>query len=94
VVVTGAGSGIGRAIALAFAAEGAELVAADLDLSSARQTCEDVTARGGAALPYQVDVAVAAEMEPGTYRRPDGCAASRSPRSRARWSRSTCSVRL
>lgn len=63
VVVTGAGSGIGRATALTFARAGAEIVAADIDLAAASQTCDDVTAAGGTAHPYQVDVAVADEME-------------------------------
>ncbi len=63
VVVTGAGSGIGRASALAFAGGGAEIVAADIDVAAARQTCEAVASLGGAALPYQVDVAAAGEME-------------------------------
>jgi len=63
VVVTGAGSGIGRATALAFAADGAEIIRADLDLVAAEQTCDAVTALGGAAHPYEVDVAAAGEME-------------------------------
>ncbi len=63
VVVTGAGGGIGRATALAFAAGGAEIVSSDLDLAAAEQTCDAVAAFGGAAHPYQVDVAAAGEME-------------------------------
>jgi 3-oxoacyl-[acyl-carrier protein] reductase len=39
-VVTGAGSGIGRATVRRFAAEGAHVIAADLDLDRALQTCE------------------------------------------------------
>jgi 3-oxoacyl-[acyl-carrier protein] reductase len=39
-IITGAGSGIGRATARRFAAEGATVIAADLDLQRARQTCE------------------------------------------------------
>jgi 3-oxoacyl-[acyl-carrier protein] reductase len=39
-IITGAGSGIGRATARRFAAEGATVIAADLDLERARQTCE------------------------------------------------------
>lgn len=51
-VVTGAGSGIGRATALSFGAAGARVVAVDVDGASAKATAEDV---GGAW--YQVDVA-------------------------------------
>ena len=63
VVVTGAGAGIGRAVCLAFAANGAEVVAADLSHDSAERTCELIRARGGTAHPYQVDVTSAEQME-------------------------------
>ncbi|HJQ46667.1 MAG TPA: SDR family oxidoreductase [Amycolatopsis sp.] len=53
VVVTGAGSGIGRETARAFAAKGAEVVVCDLDEDAARET-------GGHA--YQVDVSDEAAM--------------------------------
>jgi NAD(P)-dependent dehydrogenase (short-subunit alcohol dehydrogenase family) len=63
VVVTGAGSGIGRATALGFAANGARVVAADLDLAAATSAAGLITGRGGAAHARQVDVAVAGDME-------------------------------
>ncbi len=63
VVVTGAGSGIGRAIALGFAANGARIVVADLDLAAATSVCELIAARGGTAHARQVDVSAAADME-------------------------------
>src|SRR5215831_11234426 len=63
VVVTGAGSGIGRATALGFAANGARIVAADLDLAAATSVSELITARGGAAHARQADVSAAADME-------------------------------
>lgn len=57
VAVTGAGSGIGRATALAFAAAGAEVVVSDIDEANAKQTAAQITERGGQAHAYAVDVA-------------------------------------
>jgi 3-oxoacyl-[acyl-carrier protein] reductase len=55
-VVTGAGSGIGRATALRFAAEGAALVVNDVDPGAARRVVGEIEAAGGSARPAPGDV--------------------------------------
>jgi NAD(P)-dependent dehydrogenase (short-subunit alcohol dehydrogenase family) len=55
-IVTGAGRGIGRAIALELASLGATVVVVDLDGSSAERTARDLTSLGRAATPVQADV--------------------------------------
>jgi 3-oxoacyl-[acyl-carrier protein] reductase len=62
-VITGAGSGIGRASALAFAEEGASVVAADLNGSTAEDTAENVRSNGGQATALPVDVTKADDVE-------------------------------
>jgi NAD(P)-dependent dehydrogenase (short-subunit alcohol dehydrogenase family) len=62
-VITAAGSGIGRAAALRFAAEGASVAALDLNADAAKQTAELVTAAGGRASAYVSDVADEASVE-------------------------------
>ncbi len=61
-LITGAGSGIGRATALLFAREGARVVAGDIDLPAAQETCRQVEAAGGAAQPVGCDVTSRAEV--------------------------------
>ncbi|OBK17249.1 SDR family oxidoreductase [Mycobacterium asiaticum] len=56
VAITGAGSGIGRETAYAFAREGAELVVSDIDEATVKETAAEITARGGVAHPYVLDV--------------------------------------
>ncbi|MCX5398607.1 SDR family NAD(P)-dependent oxidoreductase [Streptomyces sp. NBC_00102] len=56
VVVTGAGSGIGRATALRFAAQGAKVLVADLDKERADQTVTDIAAEGGTAVAVVGDL--------------------------------------
>ena len=63
VAVTGAGSGIGRATAIAFAAEGAEVVVSDVDGAAAAETAAAINDAGGVAHPYVVDVADADGVE-------------------------------
>lgn len=46
-VVTGAGRGIGRAVALAYAREGARIVVSDVDLEPAREVAAEIGAKGG-----------------------------------------------
>lgn len=55
-LVTGAGSGIGAAIAKLFARRGAAVAAADLDAAAARRIAAEITQAGGAATGYQCDV--------------------------------------
>jgi NAD(P)-dependent dehydrogenase (short-subunit alcohol dehydrogenase family) len=62
-VVTGAGSGIGRAIAQALAARGALVAAVDLDGASAKETANLVAAAGGRAESFPCDTSVAAEVD-------------------------------
>jgi NAD(P)-dependent dehydrogenase (short-subunit alcohol dehydrogenase family)/pimeloyl-ACP methyl ester carboxylesterase len=56
VSVTGAGSGIGRETALAFARKGAELVVSDINEATAKETAAEITAHGGVAHAYVLDV--------------------------------------
>jgi NAD(P)-dependent dehydrogenase (short-subunit alcohol dehydrogenase family)/pimeloyl-ACP methyl ester carboxylesterase len=56
VSVTGAGSGIGRETAYAFAREGAELVVSDIDEAAVKETAAEITSRGGIAHFYILDV--------------------------------------
>lgn len=55
-IITGAGSGNGRGIALRFSEEGVRIVAADLDPESARETANLVEDAGGEALAVRADV--------------------------------------
>jgi NAD(P)-dependent dehydrogenase (short-subunit alcohol dehydrogenase family) len=55
-VVTGAGGGIGRSIALALAAEGANVAVVDIEDSAAQTVAAEIRANGGKASGYAVDV--------------------------------------
>lgn len=59
VIVTGGGSGIGRATAIAFAREGADVVVADINEASGRETVSAIAAAGDKARFKAVDVAKA-----------------------------------
>jgi NAD(P)-dependent dehydrogenase (short-subunit alcohol dehydrogenase family) len=55
-IVTGAGSGVGRATAARLATEGAAVACLDLVLDAAQQTAAEIGERGGTARAYHVDV--------------------------------------
>ena len=61
-LVTGGGSGIGRAVCARFAAEGARVVAVDLNPVGAEETAARILATGGEALAVEADVADAAAV--------------------------------
>ncbi len=61
-VVTGAGSGIGRAAATLFAREGAAVAVVDLVATAAKETVEQIAGEGGRALAVTADVADPAQV--------------------------------
>src|SRR5262245_65367514 len=63
IIITGAASGIGRATALIFAREGANVVCADLNRDGARRTAEGAMQHGAKALALATDVTARQQVE-------------------------------
>jgi acetoin reductase-like protein len=61
-IITGAGRGIGKATALQFAREGADILVPDLDLYSSEETAREIRALGRKGIPMQMDVTRRADI--------------------------------
>jgi NAD(P)-dependent dehydrogenase (short-subunit alcohol dehydrogenase family) len=61
-VITGAGAGLGRSIALRFGAEGALVTVADIDPERAAGVVAEITAAGGRAVPIGADISKPADV--------------------------------
>ncbi len=62
-IITGAGAGIGRAIAQLFASEGARVVVAEINDYSGRQTVENIQKNGGEAIFSRTDISVEQDVQ-------------------------------
>jgi len=62
-IVTGGGSGVGKAISQLYAGEGATVVVSDIDLEAAKRLMEEIKGLGGKALAVQTDVTRGEEVE-------------------------------
>lgn len=62
-IVTGSGQGIGKAVALRLAEEGANVVVADINTQTAERTAEEIRALNRRALSYSIDVANVTEIQ-------------------------------
>ena len=62
-IVTGSGRGIGRAMALRLAREGANMTIADIDITSAAAVADEIEAGGGQALALSIDVSKKADAD-------------------------------
>ena len=62
-IITGAGSGQGRASALRFAEEGADVVIAEIDADAGAAAADEIGAAGGAAIALPTDVSVESDWE-------------------------------
>ena len=65
IIVTGGGSGIGAGISRGFAAEGANVVIADLNLEGGQKVADEIVAVGGSAIAVEVDITDRAAVKAG-----------------------------
>jgi 3-hydroxybutyrate dehydrogenase len=63
ILISGAGSGLGRGLSLCLAREGHTILATDLDLARARETADEIVASGGTAEPRGLDVTSEGDVE-------------------------------
>ncbi len=63
-LVTGAAQGIGKAIAIALAKEGANIIVSDINLVQATHTADEIKGLGIKAIPLKMNVAELAEVVP------------------------------
>jgi 3-oxoacyl-[acyl-carrier protein] reductase len=71
IIITGAGSGIGRATALIFAREGANVVATDINEDGAKETAAQVNGKGSQAIAVKADVTSRKQVDDMTKRAVD-----------------------
>ncbi|MGA7826898.1 MAG: 3-oxoacyl-[acyl-carrier-protein] reductase [Geobacteraceae bacterium] len=62
-LVTGASRGIGKAVAMKLAAEGADVIVTATSLERAKKTADEIAALGRKAIPVKVDVGVSTDVE-------------------------------
>lgn len=62
-VVTGAASGMGKAISILYAKEGAKVVLADFNIDGANKVVEEITASGGIAIAVKTDVSMQVDVD-------------------------------
>src|SRR5687767_12929274 len=62
IIVTGAGMGIGRGAACAFADEGGSVIVADISQDAADETVREITSAGGRAITVRCDVSKSADV--------------------------------
>jgi 3-oxoacyl-[acyl-carrier protein] reductase len=67
-IITGAGSGMGKAQAILFAKEGAKIIAADINMDGLKKTVEEIKAEGGDAFAVEIDVSKKDSVEEGVKR--------------------------
>jgi NADP-dependent 3-hydroxy acid dehydrogenase YdfG len=63
ICITGAGNGIGRAIAIAMSKEGYNVVCADIDLNQANETLEIILDNNGNGISIEMDVTKSADIK-------------------------------
>jgi meso-butanediol dehydrogenase/(S,S)-butanediol dehydrogenase/diacetyl reductase len=63
-IITGAGQGIGKGVALRLAQEGADVVVADINLPNAEQTAQEIRSLDRRALVYSINLANVSEIQP------------------------------
>ncbi|WP_198543749.1 3-oxoacyl-ACP reductase FabG [Petroclostridium xylanilyticum] len=62
-IITGAGRGLGKGIALKLAREGAKAVVSDIDVENANNTCKEIQEFGGTAIAVRTNIAVKEDVD-------------------------------